>query len=207
MATSAPRPTAASQRAIVLFKKHAGLLRMADALRAGVSRATLQTLVAEGALERLSRGLYRLTEAEPLPNPDLAVVARKAPQGVVCLISALSFHELTTQIPHEVYLAISRNSEPVRIDHPPVRSFRFSGAAFSEGIETHQLGPVNVRVYSREKTLADCFKYRNRIGLDTCLEAVKTYRQQRKRNVEALLHFADVCRVRKIMQPYLEAIL
>lgn len=207
MTTPAPRSAATAQRAIVLFKKHAGLLRMADALRAGVSRTTLQTLLANGTLERLSRGLYRLTEAEPLSDPDLTVVAAKAPHSVVCLISALSYHELTTQIPHEVYVAISRNSEPLRIAHPPVRCFRFSGAAFSEGIATHQLGPVNVRIYDREKTLADCFKYRNRIGLDTCLEALKLYRQQRKRNIDALLHYADVCRVRKIMQPYLEAIL
>jgi predicted transcriptional regulator of viral defense system len=207
MATSAPQPAAATKRAIVLFRKHAGLLRMADALRGGVSRATLKTLLENGTLERLSRGLYRLAAAEPLPNPDLAVVAAKAPHAVVCLISALSFHDLTTQIPHEIYVAISRNSEPLRIAHPPVACFRFSGAAFSEGIETHRLGPVQVRIYSREKTLADCFKYRNRVGLDTCLEAVRLYKQQRKRNVDALLHYADVCRVRKIMQPYLEAIL
>jgi predicted transcriptional regulator of viral defense system len=190
-----------------VFQKHHGMLRMADALRAGVSRATLKAMLSEGSLERMSRGLYRLAEAEPLSQPDLAIVAAKIPQGVICLISALSFHQLTTQIPHEVYVAIPRNSEPPRIAHSPVRSFRFSGVAFSEGIEIHRVDSQSLRIYSREKTLTDCFKYRNRIGLDTCLEALRFYKQQRKLKVDALLHFAEVCRVKKVMQPYLEAIL
>ena len=197
----------ATQHAIKRFKKHGGQMRMADAMRAGVSRATLQNLLTSGVLERLSRGLYRLADAEPLANPDLTMVVARVPQGVICLVSALAFHELTTEIPHQVYVAISRNSEPPRVDHPPVRSFRFSGAAFSEGIETHKIGPVAIRIYNREKTIADCFKYRNRIGLYVCLEAIRYYRRQPKLNVESLLHFATVCRVRKIMQPYLEAIL
>jgi len=202
--------TTASKRlhaATLVFKRHKGMMRMADALRAGISRATLKAMLAEGSVERMSRGLYRLAESEPLSHPDLAVIAAKIPQGVICLISALSFHQLTTEIPHEVYVAIPRNSEPPRIKHPPVRSFRFSGAAFSEGIEMHRIDSQTLRIYSREKTLADCFKYRNRIGLDTCVEALRFYKQQRKLKVDALLHFADVCRIRKVMQPYLEAIL
>jgi predicted transcriptional regulator of viral defense system len=208
MATSARQlATPAEKKALAVFKRRSGMMRLAEALRAGVSRGTLERMLEKGTLERLSRGLYRLVDAEPLPNPDLAVVAAKVPDGVICLISALSFHELTTQIPHEVYVAVSRTSEPPRIAHPPIRSFRFSGAAFSEGVEKHRLGPITVRVYSREKTLADCFKYRNRIGLDTCLEAVRFYKRQKKYNVDALLHFAKVCRVAKVMQPYLESIL
>ena len=163
-------------------------------------------MVEQGDLEKLSRGLYQLADAEPLLHPDLAVVAEKAPEGVICLISALAFQELTTLIPHEVYLAIARNAEPPRID-PPVHSFRFSGAAFTEGIETHELGPVTLRIYSREKTLADCFKFRNKIGLDTCLEALRAYRQQRGFNSDALLQYAAICRVTNVMRPYIEAVL
>ena len=208
MATAAPKTVSpAEKKALVAFRKRSGMLRLADALRTGITRGTIERMLEKGTLERLSRGLYRLADAEPLPNPDLAVVAAKVPQGVICLISALAFHELTTQIPHEVHVAIPRSAEPPRIEHPPIASFRFSGKAFSEGIEKHRLGPIVAKVYSREKTLADCFKYRSRIGLDTCLEAVRFYQRQKKYNVDALLHFADVCRVKKVMQPYLEAIL
>lgn len=199
-------PLTAAERARTVFKKHGGLLRMATAVRAGVHRNTLKQLVEKGDVQRVSRGLYQLADAPSPPHPDLAVVAAKAPEGVICLISALSFHELTTQIPHEVYLAIERNCEPPRITYPPVRCFRFSGPAFSQGIETHRIGPVAVRIYSREKTLADCFKYRNKLGLDTCLEALRMYRSRRGYNVDALLKYAAVCRVTKVMRPYLEAL-
>lgn len=195
------------ERAKSVFLQKGGLLRMSHALQAGIHRNTLRVMVERGELEKLSRGLYRLADAEPLSHPDLAIVAEKAPGGVICLISALAFHELTTQIPHEVYLAVARNTEPPRIDYPPVRSFRFSGAAFSEGIEPHELGPMTLRVYSREKTLADCFKFRNKIGLDTCLEALRSYRQQRGFNGDALLRYAAVCRVTNVMRPYIEAVL
>lgn len=194
-------------RAKSVFKQKGGLLRMSAAIRAGIHRDTLRKMVERGDVHKVSRGLYQLVEALPPSHPDLAAVGAKAPQGVVCLISALSFHELTTQIPHEVYLAIDRNAEPPRIDYPPVRVFRFSGKAFAEGIESHGIGPVAVRVYSREKTLADCFKYRNKIGLDTCLEALQIYKQQRRYNVEAILKYASICRVAKVIRPYLEATL
>lgn len=136
---------------------------MSEAIEAGIHRETLRSMVEQGELEKMSRGLYRLVDAPPPSHPDLAVVAAKVPEGVICLISALAFHELTTQIPHEVYLAIDRSSEPPRIDFPPVRTFPFSGLAFTEGIETHDTGSVTLRVYSREKTFADCFKFRNKI--------------------------------------------
>lgn len=208
MTASGPvaRPTAI-QRATAVFKQRGGLLRMVDALQAGVHRTTLKAMLREGVIERMSRGLYRLVDSVPPSHPDLAIVAAKVPEGVICLISALSFHELTTQIPHEVYLAIGRNAEPPRFDYPPVRSFRFGGKAFSEGVETHRIGSVPVRIYSPEKTLADCFKYRNKIGLDTCLEALRAYREQRRFNADALLKFAAICRVDKVMRPYIEAVL
>lgn len=204
MPESDPSPV---ERAKSVFKQNGGLLRMSVAIRSGIHRDTLKRMVERGDLQKISRGLYQLVEALPPTHPDLAAVAAKVPSGIICLISALSFHELTTQIPHEVYLAIGRNSEPPRIDYPPVRVFRFSGRAFTEGVETHDMGPVSVQLYSREKTIADCFKYRNKIGLDTCLEALKMYKQQRRYDVDAILRHAATCRVDKVMRPYIEAIL
>ena len=180
---------------------------MSDAVRAGVHRDTLRVMVERGGLEKLSRGLYRLIDSPTPMHPDLAAVAVKVPQGVICLISALAYHELTTQIPHEVYLAIDRNSEPPRIDFPPVRTFRFSGSAFTEGVERHQVNSVTLRVYSREKTIADCFKFRNKIGLDTCVEALRRYRESRGFNPDALLIFAAICHVKQVMRPHIEAVL
>lgn len=141
-----------------------------------------------------------------MSDPDLMTVAEKVPKGVLCLISALAYHKMTTQIPHEVYLAISRNSEPPRLAYPPLRIFRFSGEAFSAGIRRERLDGVAVRIYDREKTLADCFKYRNKIGMDTVLEALRFYRELGKPKVDALLHYAKICRVASVMRPYLEAI-
>lgn len=201
------KPSLPVERAKSVFRQRGGMLRMSAAMEAGIHRETLKRMVERGDLQKISRGLYQLVDALPPSHPDLAVVGAKVPAGVVCLISALSFHEITTQIPHEIYLAIDRNAEPPRIDYPPVRVFRFSGRAFAEGIEKHDVGPVSVRVYSREKTLADCFKYRNKIGLDTCLEALQLYKQQRRYNIDALLACAGICRVSKVMRPYIEAIL
>jgi predicted transcriptional regulator of viral defense system len=195
-----------ARAAVKLFHKH-GVLRMADALRAGIHRRTLYQLRDAGTIEALSRGLYRLADAPPLGNPDLVTVALRVPKGVVCLVSALAFHDLTSQVPHEVFVAIPRGSEPPRVDYPPVRVFRFSPAPFVAGSETHRLDGVPVRIYSREKTLADCFKYRNTIGLDTAIEAVRLYRQQGRVNVTRLLEFAKICRVERIIRPYLEALL
>jgi predicted transcriptional regulator of viral defense system len=196
-----------ARAAVKLFRRRGGVLRMADALRAGIHRRTLYQLRDAGAIEQLSRGLYRLADAPPLGHPDLVTVALRVPKGVVCLISALAFHDLTTQIPHEVSVAVPRDSEPPRIDYPPVRVFRFSPAPFAAGVETHHLDGIPVRVYRREKTLADCFKYRNTIGLDTALEAVRLYRQQGRVNATRLLEYAKVCRVSRVMSPYLEALL
>ena len=201
-----PNPTPMN-RAKSCFWQRGGILRMSEAVRAGIHRETLRHMVEQGDLEKISRGLYRLVEAPSASNPDLVIVATKVPEGVICLISALAFHELTTQIPHEVYVAIARNSEPPRLDYPPIRTFRFSDQSFSAGIETTHSSPVRLRVYAREKTLADCFKFRNKIGLDTCLEALRTYRQQRGFDVDALLRYAAVCRVTQVMRPYIEAVL
>lgn len=199
-----PRPISV---ALDHFRAHGGMLRTRDALEAGIHPRTLYALRDSGRIELLSRGLYRLADAPALGNPDLVTVAHKIPNGVLCLISALAWHELTTQIPHEVCVAIPRGAEPPRLSYPPMRHFWFSGHAYSEGIEAHKVDGVPVRIYSREKTLADCFKHRNRIGLDTVLEALTTYRQQGRVNIESLLHYAEICRVNRVIQPYLEAVL
>ena len=201
-----PKPTPVN-RAKSCFWQRGGILRMSEAVRAGIHRETLSHMVEQGELEKISRGLYRLIETPSPSNPDLAIVAAKVPAGVICLISALAFHELTTQIPHEVYVAIARNSEPPRLDYPPIRTFRFSDPSFLAGIETTHAGSVKLRVYAREKTLADCFKFRNQIGLDTCLEALRTYRLQRGFDTDAVLRYAAVCRVAQVMRPYIEAVL
>ena len=180
---------------------------MADALRAGIHRNTLRAMLEADTIERVTRGLYRLQAAPSLGSPDLVTVAEKIPRGVICLISALAYHEMTTQIPHEIYLAISRNSEPPRLDYPPLRVFRFSGESFSAGIKRERVDGVDVRIYDREKTLADCFKYRNKLGMDTVLEALRFYKEQRKIKVDALLRYAKICRVATVMRPYLEATL
>jgi len=189
------------------FSRGGGLLRTSAALRAGIHARTLYDMRDEGVIKELSRGLYRLADLPALSNPDLVTVALKIPAGVVCLISALAYHEITTQIPHEVHLALPRGTEPPRLQHPPLRVFWFTGRSFTEGIETHKVDGIGLRVYSPEKTLADCFKYRNKIGLDTVLEALRLYRSRKRPNADDLMKLARVCRVEKVMRPYLEALL
>lgn len=195
------------EKARVTFRRHGGILRMSEALHSGIHRRMLYSMLEAGVIERLSRGLYRLTDLPPLGNPDLVSVARKVPSGVICLISALAYHEITTQIPHEVYLALGRGAEPPRMEHPPIRIFWFSGEAFTEGVEKYDVDNAQVRIYSPEKTIADCFKYRNKIGLDTAIEALKLYRERKRLKVDELMSFARMCRIEKIMRPYLEALL
>jgi predicted transcriptional regulator of viral defense system len=190
-----------------VFHRHGGTMRTAQAIRLGVHPRTLYEMRDAGALEQLGRGVYRLAELPALGDPDLATVALKIPHGVICLISALAFHEITTLIPHEIYLAVSRGTTRPRLVYPPLRIFWFTDKAFTEGIDTYVRDGVSIRVYSPEKTLADCFKYRNKIGIDTVIEALKLYQQRKPVKVDELLRFARVCRVMKVMKPYLEALL
>lgn len=189
-----------------LFKRHGGTLRTQEALNAGVHPRTLYEMRDRGELEQLTRGVYRLVDMPPLSDPDLVTVSKRVPQGVICLISALAFHELTTQIPHAIHLAIEQGAWTPQIEHPPIQIYHFSKSAFTAGIEPHDMDGIQVRVYSPEKTLADCFKFRNRIGLDIALEALRTYRSRRNARLNQILEYARACRVEKIMRPYLEAI-
>lgn len=195
-----------TEKVCQLFRERGGVLRTSEALAAGVHPRALYEMERSGQVEKLARGLYRLTGLPPMQDPDLAVVAKLVPQGVVCLISALAFYELTTQIPHEVHLALPRTARTPTLQYPPLRVFRFSKPAFEAGIEAHDLDGVTVRVYSREKTLADCFKFRNRLGLDVVIEALRTYRGQRGGRFQEVLEFAQLCRVGKVMRPFLEAL-
>ena len=194
-------------RASAIFKKHGGIMRTAQALRAGIHPGTLYAMRDSGALEVVSRGVYRLADSSPLANPDLVTVATRIPSGVICLISALAFHELSTQIPHDVHVALQRGAEEPRLDHPPIKTYRFTGKAFTEGVEIHELDGVSVRIYGPEKTLADCFKFRNKVGLDTAVESLRFYRERMSINVDDLMRYAVICRVTKVIRPYIEAIL
>jgi predicted transcriptional regulator of viral defense system len=179
---------------------------MSEALAAGISRRSLYALRDSGTVTQLSRGVYRLASLPELEAPDIVTVATRVPSGVVCLISALAFHELTTQIPHAVDIALARGAERPRIDYPPVSYHWFSGAAFTSGIETPTVDGKRIRIYSAEKSVADAFKYRNKLGADVALEALRAWRSRRGARVERLLEQARVCRVERVIRPYLEAL-
>jgi predicted transcriptional regulator of viral defense system len=197
----------AAGQAIALFREHGGTLRTSEVLRLGISPRTLYALRDAGVLEALARGLFRLADLPPLSNPDLVIVAHKIPQGVVCLVSALAFYELTTHIPHAVDLALESGSTRPRLAFPPIRVFWFSGAAWSQGEEQHELDGTPVRIYGPEKSIADAFKFRHRLGTDLALEALKAYRTHSGFDVNKLLHYARICRVEQVISPYLEALL
>jgi len=202
-----PNEQNAAEEAIALFREHGGTLRTAKVLRLGISPRTLYALRDTGVLEPLARGLFRLVDLPPLSSPDLVIVAHKIPQGVVCLVSALAFYELTTQIPHSVDLALESGSTRPRLTFPPVRVFWFSGAAWNQGVEQHELDGTKVPIYGPEKSVADAFKFRRRLGIDLAIEALKAYRMRPDFNVNKLLHYARICRVEQVISPYLEALL
>ena len=182
-------------------------MRTSAALRLGINSRTLYAMRDRGLLTALSRGIYHLKEIPLHGWDDLVTIAHRVPKARICLISALAFHELTTQIPHEIYCALPRDVHHPRIEHPPVRCFRFSHACYESGVEYHDVAGARLAVYSAEKTLADCFKYRNQIGMDSVLEAMRLYRERNPLNIRALLEYAKMCRVQNILKPYLEATL
>lgn len=187
------------------FRAYGGLLRMSEAVRHGITPYTLYTLRDRGIVEQVSRGVYRLADLPPLSDPDLVTVGLRYPNAVVCLVSALAYHGITTQIPHEVSVAVTQTSRLPSLDYPPVRAHRFSKASYSAGIETHRIDGAMVKIYNRDKTVADCFKFRNRIGMDIVLEALRLHRERNGLDLGALLGYARACRVEKVMWPYLEA--
>lgn len=183
-----------------------GLLRPCDLAPLGIPRVSLTRAVRRGQLVRVGRGLYGLAERPLSAHGSLAEVARRVPKGVVCLLSALRFHGLTTQAPFEVWLAIDNKAAVPRFNYPPLRVVRFSGAALCEGVEEHVVDGVPVRVTSVAKTVADCFKYRNKIGLDVALDALREAWDNARMSSDALWHCAKIDRVANVMRPYLESL-
>lgn len=188
-----------------IFRKHGGQLRMSEAIAHGITRYMLYSLRDKGVIEHVSRGIYRLVELPPISNPDLVTVSIRFPNAVICLVSALAYHDITTHIPHDVSVAVPRDSRMPSLDYPPIQAHRFSNEAYKSGIEEHLIDGVTIKVYSPEKTLADCFKFRNKIGMDVVLEALKLYKTRKKFKLNELLKHSKICRVEKIMLPYLEA--
>jgi predicted transcriptional regulator of viral defense system len=197
--------TTHATRTLALAAQH-GLLRPRDLAREAIPRTTLSRLVETGKLTKLSRGLYALPNHSLSENHQLAEIAARCPLGVYCLLSALRFHRLTTQNPHELWLALPNKAHAPRVEYPPLRIVRFSGPALAEGIEVHAVDGIAIRVYSVAKTVADCFKYRNKIGLDVALEALRECRRERRASSDELWQYAKICRVSNVMRPYLESI-
>ncbi len=197
-----------SESVLKLTRKN-GWLRARDLAPAGIPRVVLARMTASGQLERAARGLYRLPGTSGSEHEGLVTVARRAPQAVICLLSALQFHGLTTQLPWQVWVAMPRGSHSPRIEHPPIKMVQFTGEAYSHGIESHERDGVSLQVYSVAKTVADCFKHRNKIGLDVALEALKGARAADRSggsvSFDDLWHCAKVCRVTHVMRPYMEA--
>src|SRR5665213_926484 len=195
-------------KALNFFAEHGGMLRTSEAIRLGIHPRTLYALRDAAEIEKVGRGLYRLSTAPPLSNPDLVPIAIRIPRAVVCLISALAHHGLTTQVPHAVDIALPSHAQIPKVDGVSVRVFWYPEASFSTGVELITIDDVPLRIYSPEKTIADCFKYRNKIGLDVAIEALRADRERTpKPNRAALAQFAQTHRVQMIMRPYLEAIL
>lgn len=197
---------AVSRTSALRFVGKAGVFRPADFQAHGLSKAELYRLVREGAVIRTARGLYTAAQHQPTERHSLAQVAKRAPAGVFCLLTALRFHELTTQSPADVWLALPTKARKPHLDYPRLRVARFSGGALTEGIEMHRVEGVDVRVYSAAKTVADCFKYRNKIGIDVAVEALRDFTRRHRGGATELARFARICRVTRVMQPYLDAI-
>ena len=193
-------------KATTVFRRAGGILRTQETKAAGIHPRTLAAMVEDGTVLRLGRGVYQLADAAP-SEPDLAVVARKVPQAILCLVSALAHHRLTTQIPHAVDLAVPRGFKDRKLEHPPVRFYRFGEASLAAGIERIKVGGRELRVYGAAKTVADCFKFRNKIGKDIAIEALRTYLRRKGAKVKELLHFARINRVQAVIAPYVDVLL
>lgn len=191
---------------VVRLIRRLGIVRPADLEAQGIPRVQLYRLVRKGLVERRARGIYVASSHPYTAEHALAQVAKRVPSGVLCLLTALRFHALTTQAPAELWIALPEKARKPRLDYPRLRVTRFSGAALTQGVETHRLEGVNVRVYSAAKTVADCFKYRNKVGIDVAVEALRDFSRRHRGGATELARFARICRVTRVMQPYLDAI-
>ena len=199
-------PKVPKSKQVLDIARKAGMLRAHELSKQGIPRVYLQRLEERGFLVREARGLYRVPNAKITENHSLAEAAKRVSHGAVCLLSALRFHGLTTQAPSEVWLAIGWKARAPKRDSQPLRIIRMSGKALTEGVEQHQIEGVSVKIYNPAKTVADCFKYRNKIGLDVALEALRDYRRRHRAGMDELWYFANICRVAGVMRPYFEAL-
>ena len=198
-------PDTQTQRVLDLASQR-GLLRASHLQELGIARVVLSRLTASGQLERVGRGVYRLPDAQGAEHESLATIAVKVPQAVFCLLTALQIHELTTQLPRQVWIAMPQGSHVPKMDYPPVKMVQFSGEAYAQGIEAVRADQVELRVYGVAKTIADCFKHRNKVGLDVAIEALREALAANKTNANDLWRFAKICRVANVMRPYLETL-
>ena len=197
--------TTHTDKVLELVKK-AGVLRPRDLEPYGIPRVYLSRLHRAGKLQRIGRGLYVLPGTNVSEHRSLAEACKRIPNGVICLLSALRFHELTTQSPFEVWLAIGEKAWRPRVEYPPLRIVRFASAALSAGVEEHRIDGVSVPVFIPAKTVADCFKYRNKIGLDVAIEALRECWRSKRCTMDDLWQYAKICRVQNVLRPYLESL-
>lgn len=195
----------AHTQSLLNLAKKQGMIRPKDLDAIGLPRVYLTRLTSTGQLEKIGRSLYRLPDQQLSEHESLAIVAAKVPQAVFCLLTALQFHELTTQLPRQLWLAMPRGSHVPKMDCPPLKMIQASAESYTEGIEIHQCDQIPIKIYGVAKTIADCFKHRNKIGLDIALEALKDAREQKKLNMDELWHYAKICRITNVLRPYLEA--
>ena len=198
--------TTVRERQILQVLQRLGIVRAGELKAHGIPRGQLYRLVQNGLVVREARGIYVASKHPITEEHTLAQVAKRVPGGVFCLLTALRFHELTTQAPAEIWIALAEKARKPKLDYPRLRVARFSGRALIEGIEQHRLEGVEVRVYSAAKTVADCFKYRNKIGIDVAVEALRDFSRRHRGGATELARFARVCRVTRVMQSYLDAI-
>jgi len=192
---------------ILNMARKKGILRVRDVTEKGVHPEYLRRLVDKGLLIRRGRGLYSLSDVDVTSDHSLAEAAKRIPKGIICLLSALRFHEIGSQSPHQVWIALKRASTGrPRVDYPPVHIVVFSKKALTEGIDEHNIEGVIVRIYNPAKTVADCFKYRNKIGLDVAIEALRDCWRQKQCTMDDLWYYAQICRVSNVMRPYLESL-
>lgn len=196
---------ALQDRITALVQEH-GTLRPREAEQHGIPREYLLRLLRKGVLERSGRGLYRLADAPVTEQHSLAEVGKRLPHATICLLSALVFHDITTQNPAEVWIALPRGARTPRMDHPRLRVFHVSGLAYTEGRVEYRIEGVPVMIYSPAKTVVDCFRFRNKIGLDVALEALRECVRKKKATMAEIRRFAEICRVARVMQPYLESL-
>ena len=197
----------AKEKAIITIKNKGGIIRTQDVFRQGIHRRTLYGLRDDGKLISVSRGIYRLADMDVSAEVDLVEVAKAIPNGVICLVSALSFHGLTTQIPHEVWIAIERKARKPKTIYPPLKVIYFSNPAFLAGIEVQHIMGQDVRIYNAPKTVIDCFRWRNTVGIDVAIEAARAYLKRQDAKPAKLMEYAKICKIEKIVTPYLQAMI